>query len=334
MRALFRSANLIGDALYISPALRAWIKLYTKNKPSTQEDEIYLQTLPDHVAPLYAGMVRDLLTYTEMYDNAPPAQKSIFKFKTIFERPEGAFDFEHVFNVSVAFSVSDKKKQHLAYSYADLLGVDIGITSSSCKPIYIPEYTLANWYDDVPGMNYNSMFALKGCILISMFSASCESRDKNRKGLPPNKMLPFAKWLPMLKVIRERYPDVPVRFLGAPDDIIPNGYALDMVRPGEYMLGIPLNRLALIMQHARFVVTIDNGISHLAASQETPTFLMYPQCLSPTYILPIGNPNLAWMHMNPVTVNTRELVFKLEHAISKFEDQRKEKDAFTRTETM
>src|SRR6266567_4137568 len=79
-------------------------------------------------------------------------------------------------------------------------------------------------------------------------------------------------------MVRESYPEVPIRFLGAPSDMdtvnSESLYAHNIIRSGECMFGIPLNRLALIMQKARLLVTIDNGMSHLGASQETPTFLM------------------------------------------------------------
>ena len=311
MRALFVSKNLIGDGLYIGPALRKWIEV---NPPT---DELYIQTLPDHVAPLYSGMIRDLLW------------KSGNNVEIVFTRPEGTFDFEHTFDVSAAFALSDKNKHHLAECYAELLGVELdryvdsapGIASrNALKPIYIPE-------EDDSSDSAQDTGRHEGSILISMFSASCTSRDAHRKNLPPNKMLPFVKWKPMLDLLKEQYPDVPIRFLGAPSDMADINsnllYAQDIVRPGECMFGIPLNRLALIMQKAKLLVTIDNGMSHLAASQETPTFLMYPRCLSPHYILPIGNPNLAWMHMDPVLVDTKHLVHNLRFAIAKFKAKEK-----------
>jgi hypothetical protein len=307
MRYLFKSHNLIGDALYVGPALRAWFKkngLYFRHETvggltvETQHDEVYIQTLPDHVAPLYQGMVRDL-----------------FEVITVFERPEGTFDFEHVFDVSAAFAICDKEKCHVSQGYAKLLGVDI----DSVKPIYIPDDD--KWTEGP----HQTLGSLKGCILISMFSASCESRDKNNHGLPPNKMLPFDKWKPLLSLLRESYPDVPIRFLGAPSDMDTVNkeslYAKDIIRPGECMFGIPLNRLALIMQKARLLVTIDNGMAHLAASQETPTFEMYPRVLGPHYIVPFGNPNLEWVHMDPVHVSPAQLVFRLKHAIKRFKEK-------------
>jgi ADP-heptose:LPS heptosyltransferase len=287
MRALFKSINLIGDALYIGPALRAWIKQNHKDYRN-----LYMLTLNDHITPLYQGMIRDMLGI------------EVSSFRTIFdERDAPDTDFKHTFDVSAAFKLSDAKKQHLATSYADMLAVQIGDKKSDVKPIYFPE----------PGASDPS---LDGCILVSMFSASCSGRDP-KCNYVPNKMLPWEKWRPMLTLLREKFPNTPIRFLGADTDKYTQGK--DMIRDSEYLMGIPLNRLALIMQKAKLLVTIDNGMSHLAASQETPTFLMYPKALGLHYILPIGNPNLVFVHMNPVDVDPAYLENALDYAIRKFE---------------
>ena len=285
MRALFVSNNLIGDGIYISAALREWAEHH-------RNYDIVIQTLPDHVAPLYKGM---LDRYVDI----------------VFQRPEGEFDFEHTFNVNDAFTLSDKNKQHLAKSYSDLLGVKIGDSPEDIGPFFNPtgnNFTQKDWVD---------IDCLNGCILISMFSASDASRG-NPPG-PMNKMLPWAKWKPMLNLIRERYPNTIIKFLGAPTDMVPNGYAMDIVREGEYMLGIPLHKLAFIMKNAKMLVTIDNGMGHLAASQKTPTFLMYPRCLGLHYILPIGNPNLMYCHMEPNFVSPVQLKYGLDCAMRKFD---------------
>lgn len=303
MRALFVSKNLIGDGLYIGPALRAWI--LEKDKEGIVLS-VYLQTLPDHVATLYQGMVRDLLGDGH----------HMISFKTVYERPEGIFDFEHTFDVSKAFELCDKNKYHLAEGYAELLGVKLeGEGNNRLKPIYIPDDVLVRLVHDY----WVHLSELKGCILVSMFSASCQSRDAKTKGLPPNKMLPWSKWKPLLELLKHDYPQAWIRFLGAPTDVLPEEFEVY----GDPMFGIPLNRLALIMQKAKLLVTIDNGMAHLGASQETPTWLMYPRCLGPHYILPVGNPNLEWVHMEPNYVNPAQLVHSLRYAINKFKDREK-----------
>src|ERR1039458_305030 len=247
-----------------------------------------MQTLPDHAAPLYQGMVRDLV-----------------KIQTVFEKPEGEFDFEHTFDVNKAFKLCDEKKCHIADAYAKLLGVKLEGANDRLKPTYIVDESLLPVEVD----------ELNGCMLISMFSASCTSRDP-KIGIP-NKMLPWAKWKPMIRYLREKFADTPIRFLGAPNDIIPDELKEFITGDTGAMFGIPQNTLAHIMKHAKLVVTIDNGMSHLTASQEARTFLMYPKCLGTHYILPIGNPNLAWVQMNPIFVNPAQLLFGLKNAIDR-----------------
>ena len=302
MRYYFKSINLIGDAMCIAPAWRQWLKTHGVDSLS---DKIYMQTLPDHTAPLYQGMVRDLVN-----------------IETVFSRPEGEFSFEHTFDVNEAFKISDQKKCHVIESYAELLNVTLpgeytrpGEYNPRLKLTYIPDYTADGLTPELWGNPETNR--LKGCILISSFSASCTSRDPKCNHVP-NKMLPWEKWKPMLRYLREIFPNTPIRFLGAPTDIIPNGYAMGLAKPGEYALGIPLNRLALVMTYAKLVVTIDNGMSHLAASQEANMFLMYPQCLGSHYILPVGNPNLRYVQMNPVTVSPAQLLHGLRSAVEHF----------------
>lgn len=309
MRALFVSHNLVGDGLYISQALRQWIKQH-------KYESIYILTLNDYVAPLYEGMVRDLLG------------EYCSSFRTIFNRGQcqEPIDFEHTFDVSKAFQVSDEKKMHISQAYADILGVTLPDPFPQCtKPIYIidnsPFFQSLDTHDvEIDEALYE--FIKQEPILISMFSASCRSRDPKRSHEGPTTMLPFIKWKPIVNLLRERFPDTPIRFLGSPTDMLPNGYAEGIVQPGEYMLGIPLNRLALIMKHSKMVVTVGNGMSHLAASQGAPAFVLYQRCLGPHYIMTWGNENLLdWMHMDPGTVNPREIYYRLSKVIEKMQSK-------------
>ncbi len=194
MRYLFKSNNLIGDGLYISGALRSWIKTNIRDY-----DEVYLQTLPDHIAPLYEGMIRDLFHGT-------PHCQGQFTFNTVFNRPDLSFEFEYVFDVNKAFQLSDQKKIHISECYAEMLGVELeGEGNAKYKPIYIPEYN-----KDLEDHNFE-ILDLHDCILLSMYSMSCSSRG-NPPG-PPNKMLPWEKWKPMLELLCSEYPDTIIRMV-------------------------------------------------------------------------------------------------------------------------
>lgn len=252
-RALFVSNNLIGDGLYISPSLNVWHK-------ANPDYDITIQTLKNYVTPIYEHMGVPATVVTEAVDMD--------------------HEFKHVFNVSDAFHLSDQKKIHIAESYAELLGVQLEKKQdgSHLRPIYNPPEM------EVPEEH-------KGVILVSMFSASCSSRQ----GGPPNKMLPWKTWVPILRYLRAL--DIPIRFLGGPDDRAPLEISED-----EYLRAIPMPMLANVMRKARVLVTVDNGMSHMAASQLTPTFLFYPVALGTHFILPRGNRYMKYIHMNPVSL--------------------------------
>lgn len=263
-RALFTSRNLVGDTLYISPSLNVWHRQHP-------DYEIGILTNNDFVKPLYTRMG---VPVSSIWDNDTLAKDWLH---------EVSDTFEHNFDVSKAFLECGKRQCHLAEGYAALLGIEIPKGPRKydhLKPIMIP--TPEEIEPDRQGL-----------ILVSMFSSSCSSRS----GQEPNKMLPWKKWQPILRYLRTL--NYPIKFLGAPNDRTP---MLD-ISEDEYMTGVPLNRLAHIMKSARLLVTLDNGMGHLAASQQTPTFLFYPRCLTTWFILPLGNPNLIYVHMDPVILD-------------------------------
>lgn len=282
--ALFLSKNLIGDALYISPAWRVW---YEKNRDYFQKIDLF--TLKDHVTMLYKGMGVPANVITEL------------------DHEQTQYDFLHEFNVNEAFGYSDKNKCHVARSYAKLLGVELKeeTDNSHLRPTYWP-----------PEIELDEME--KGLILVSMFSASCSSRQGGR----PNKMLPWPKWRPILRWIVQEFPGAKVRLLGAPTDEVP-GYEWerwkDLGVDLEYMRGVPLDRLAWIMRESLFTITVDNGMSHLAASQQAREFVLYPACLGTHYILPVGNQaRMEYLQMDPVEISPALIQFRLSKAKMKW----------------
>lgn len=249
LRALFISKNLIGDALYIQPALKVW-------SASHPDWEIDLLTLDDHISCLYEGM-------------------GIPNLRLVFDRVYREYDFEHEFQVNRAFSLGDEKKIHIAQAYMELLGLPV------------PEYPPKVEYTPPEGSTE------QGLVLLSLFSNSCASR----KGEPPNKMLSFAVWLPILTLARQLGK---VAMLGGPKD---KGMAPLPILDEEYYTGRPLPEIARLLRDAKLLITIDNGMGHLAASQGTPTILFYPKCLGRHWIVPSGNKKLFVYQMDPLELN-------------------------------
>jgi ADP-heptose:LPS heptosyltransferase len=189
--------------------------------------------------------------------------------RLVFDRMGGEYDFEFNFDVNEAFKLGDREKIHIADAYAKMLGVTIESR--------LPQYTPPEGETE------------KGLILLSMFSRSCASRE----GKPPNKMLSWAHWAPILALLRQYGP---IGVLGGPQD-----RAMLPVTEDEYYTGLPLEQVARLLRDAKLLVTIDNGLGHLAATQATPTILFYPQCLGVHWIVP-PSPKVFMVQMDPVTL--------------------------------
>ena len=180
------------------------------------------------------------------------------------------YDFEFTFDVGKAFSLGEEHGCHIAEAYGVMLDVEV----QTLKPTYIP------WDEDHE----------KDLILISPFSRSCAVHTTG----VPNKTIPDLKLFPVIEYLRTLGK---IGVLGGPDDRSPLPISED-----EYYTGLPLNKVALMMRDAKLLVTIDNGMAHLGASQEVPEIVLYPACLSQTWIAPVGNPNLRIMQMDPIKV--------------------------------
>lgn len=190
------------------------------------------------------------------------------------------YDFEFKFDVNIAFQIGAANGCHITEAYAAMLNVKI----ESKQPVYIPHSDYVGGHE-------------RGFVLISPFSRSCSSQS----GGPPNKMLPWPIWKLLVRELERDLGRVFV--LGAAEN-----YADELGLPlARYITGEPLNNIALILRDARLLVTIDNGIAHLAASQNTWMTLFYPMCLGVHWILP-ENPNLVAIQVDPANVPSMDVL--------------------------
>jgi ADP-heptose:LPS heptosyltransferase len=301
MRALFESHNLIGDALCISAALRAWHR-------SHPEYEIDMLTDNNAVAELYRGMGVPLKVVFGRMDEVKVAYIGLPKVPVTIE-----YDFEFNFNVNKAFEICNQKKCHLAQGYADLLGVKLGDSAADLGPFYDPPYNEEDneWVSRVP----------QDAILIAPFSRSCSSHD----GKPPNKCLPWVKWKPILRFLRTL--NKPIRVTGSADERADElGFSEE-----EYLTGMPLRALARAMKEHRIylAVTVDNGLSHLAGSQKVPQILYYPMCLGLHYACPWSNPFVMPIHVDPAVAEPAQIVWSTKQAFTMLEEMRVPGSAWT-----
>lgn len=190
------------------------------------------------------------------------------------------YDYEAKFDVNLAFQIGNKNQCHITEAYAAIINAPI----TSKQPVYVP-------HDDYQGGHETGM------VLISPFSRSCASQT----GEPANKMLPWPIWRVVIRELERQVDRVFV--LGAADN-----YTEELGLPlTRYIVGRPLNEIALLLRDAKLLVTIDNGIAHLAASQNAWTALFYPACLGVHWIVP-ENPNQIAIQVDPATVPSIEIL--------------------------
>jgi ADP-heptose:LPS heptosyltransferase len=210
----------------------------------------------------------------------------------VFDANPAEFDFVHTFDIGKAFSMGDELKIHAVEAYENCLFGSFEKSQEKArdiKPVYIPEEEEHE----------------RGLILISPFSRSCSS---NEKGKAPNKMIPWPHWLQIVTLLRS-YGSIGV--LGGESDRCPLPIAED-----EYFTGLPLNHVALLLRDAKLFVTIDNGMAHLASSQETKTIEFYPSCLGMHWAAPLGNPNIYLIHTDPAVISVGQAVYAVRQGIS------------------
>jgi len=237
--------------------------------------QIDLLTMNDHSAELYRGM------------GVP--------VNIIFERIGLDYDFEFTFNVSEAFAICERDQCHMAEGYAKLLGVQI----EDIGPFYEPPIVAEDdeWVNQVP----------ENTILFAPFSNSCTSHS----GMPPNKCLPWPKWKPIIKYMRSKS-TMPIRVTGSKKE---RADELSFSEE-EYLTGIPLRPLARAMREGKIamVVSVDNGISHLAGSQKVPQILFYPMVLGMHYAVPWSNPFVIPIHIDPAMAEPAQLLWSFRQA--------------------
>ncbi len=205
-------------------------------------------------------------------------------------KPDGRiWDFD--FDVGKAFTLGHQLQLHITHAYANMLNVHIGEQADPNS------YKLR--YEPVEEPHE------KDLVLVSMFSRSCSSRD----GHAPNKMIPESKMAYVIDYLRSTVGEIGI--LGAEGD---RATSLE-ISEDEYYTGLPLNKVALMLRDCRMLLTIDNGLSHLAATQQTLSVLLYPACLSPTWILPFGNLNCGAIQIDPALVTVPALLSGIDRLV-------------------
>jgi len=288
-RALVISKNLIGDALNAGVAIREWFRLKREDF-----DEIDLLTNQDHVTRIYHGLG---VKWDMVYTGYPDPEDITFG---------KGYTFDKIYNLGAgeAGAYCDQQKCHIIEGFCNQLGIDPPrVDTIQDRLGTFKAYHL--FYNPWQTLNSLETKIDEDLVLFSPFSASCSSQKDNQ---PPNKMLKPDHWVPIINFLRTLGP---IRMLGAPSDRPHESWQLS---EEEILTGVRLDLLAATMKKAKLIITIDNGMGHLASSQDAKHILLYPMVLSLNFIIPWGANFTIPIQMEPTQVQPQQLMWSIQKA--------------------
>jgi len=128
---------------------------------------------------------------------------------------------------------------------------------------------------------------------ISPFSRSCSRHS----GKVPNKTLDSWKWEYIIRYLRRQ--GLPVKVVAGPNDNLEKC----SVSANDYYTAKSWTDFQEFFSHCAMLVTVDNGIGHIASVLDVPTISLWPQVSNLAFIAPlygkqvtylqIGDPNQA-----------------------------------------
>lgn len=185
------------------------------------------------------------------------------------------------------------RRLHLSQCFAGLLGLDVGAWRGCFRP-------LMGWAD---GPFRISGLAHGLYVLLAPFSRSCS----RHAGMRPNKTPDHDRWTLLVEWLRERgrWPRV-------------------LVGPGEQWTGCPVDTvsadslpdLVRLLTGAESIITVDNGIGHVASALGCRVLILWPPVSSVDFIGPTWNPATTLLYMRPERVRADQLLDIIRKALS------------------
>lgn len=191
---------------------------------------------------------------------------------------DSAYDFVFNFDISRAFALGIHNTP-CALCYAAMLGMPL-------REI-LPVFELTEAED----AEAEQAAREAPYVLFQPYSMSCSSWT----GEPANKRWKDEDWADVYGRVVQAYCGVKV--LGGVRS--QKEYLIPGIPEAAHCFGLPLGTVAAMQKHAAAVLTLDNGVAHLAASQRATMVKLYPQCLPPQWMSNLSNPNGLVLHWRP-----------------------------------
>jgi ADP-heptose:LPS heptosyltransferase len=169
----------------------------------------------------------------------------------------------------------------MSEAYAVILGVDL-------KHELHPPMGWAKIKEELP----RTFFA------ISPFSKSCSRHT----GETPNKTLDDFKWEYLIRFLRRQ--GLPVKVIAGPGDILTKC----SVPLNDYFTAKNLYELEYFLKSCKLLISLDNGLGHIASVLDTPMISLWPKVSCHQFIAPRFSAKTAFVLMEPNTSTPSQLL--------------------------
>ena len=256
-KAVFMGFNALGDTLCTTPVIRA----FKEANPDTFV--IYLVQNAPFCRVLDDNPYIDLVLYNEMlYIHGLTNFSDEWLATLPLDLKEAANLYR--FDIRLVCTSKEKFEEHISVGFSKLLNIPI----SSTRPVVSVS---------AREQRVAQSFVPKPYVIFSMHSLSNPAREDGQ-GLV--KDWPYENWLCLAKQIQS-WGDFDVIAIGSEKD---PQHVSPLMRN---LYGLPIKIVAALLQNAACVVTLENGLAHLAAAVDAPTVQIYSN------IVPLGWANAS-----------------------------------------
>lgn len=269
-RAIFLSLNALGDTLCITPALQA----FRRQNPKTSISVI-TQAAP-FTRVLDGNPDIDLLLYSErMYLNGLPEQRK----EWIATLPLGLRERATLYNMDLRAAVTKPEdfRQHISKAFARIVGIE----TETVRPVMAL---------DQLERRAASLLASRPYAVLSWHSVSNPKRDD---GDGRKKDWPMDRWQELARRISTEA-GLEVFAIGSERDAFPS-----LRRHITPLYGLPVKVVAALLEQAACVVTLENGIAHLAAAVDAPMVEIYSDMMPKEWAFPAESTACRVLYGNP-----------------------------------
>lgn len=234
--------------------------------------QVYMQQYPDVVVHIVAdpGLAFELFVgcFGEIVLNNLELAKEYQPTATVITLSAGTAG-----EISFKDNRSNPSRQmHMSEAYAQMLNVDLGNDIAPPK----------DWHRVVEEQP-------KKWIAISPFSRSCSRHS----GETPNKTLDDSKWEFIIRYLRRQ--GYPVKVIAGPNDKL----KVNSVPVNDYFTASSLYELELFIKQCALVISLDNGLGHIASALNVPMISLWPKVSNHQFIAPRFGDKTVFVLMEP-----------------------------------